>query len=85
MSYLPSNFDHLWKIFTLIFPDVVSDVTSAEDLDDHSLKLIIDKETRKFYDDDQYEVDDSTECAVFAVEFDQWHLWTKGGSFSGEL
>lgn len=85
ISYLPSNFDHLWKIFTLIFPDTVPNVESAEDFDDHSLKLVIHRETKKFYDDDEYEVDDSTEYAIFTVEFDQWHLWTKGASFNGEL
>lgn len=85
ISYLPSNFDHLWKIFTLIFPDDVPNVASAEDLDDHSLKLIIDRKTKRYYDDDLYEVDDTTECAIFTVEFDQWHLWTKGVSFNGEL
>ena len=85
MSYLPSNFDRLWKIFMLIFPDDVSNVESAEDFDDHSLKLVINRATRRFYDDDQYEVDDSTEYAIFTVEFGQWYLWTKGASLNGEL
>ena len=85
VSYLPSNFDRLWEIFMLIFPDDVSNVESAEDFDDHSLKLVINKATRKFYEDDQYEVDDSTEYVIFTVEFDQWYLWTKGANFSGEL
>ena len=79
MSYLPSNFDRLWEIFMLIFPDDVSNV------DDHSLKLVINRATRRFYDDDQYEVDDSTEYAIFTVEFGQWYLWTKEANFSGEL
>lgn len=85
MSYLPSNFDRLWKIFMLIFPDDASNVESAEDFDDYSLKLVINRATRRFYDDDQYEVDDSTEYAIFTVEFDQWYLWTKEANFSGEL
>lgn len=85
VSYLPSDFDRLWKIFTLIFPDDAPNVESAEDFDDHSLKLVINRETRKFYDDDQYEVDDSTEYAIFTVEFGRWHLWTKEANFSGEL
>lgn len=85
ISYLKSNFDNLWKIFTLIFPDDVSNVISAEDFDDHSLKLVINRETKRFYDDDLYEVDDSTEYAIFTVEFGRWHLWTKGASLNGEL
>lgn len=85
ISYLPSIFDNLWKIFTLVFPEDVQNVALAEDFDDHSLKLIINRETKKFYDDDQYEVDDSTEYAIFTVEFGQWYLWTKGANFSGEL
>lgn len=85
MSYLPSNFDRLWEIFMLIFPDDASNVESAEDFDDHSLKLVINRATRRFYNDDQYEVDDSTEYAIFTVEFGQWYLWTKEANFSGEL
>lgn len=85
ISYLKSNFDHIWKIFTLIFPDDVPNVESAEDFDDHSLKLSIDRKTKRFYDDDLYEVDNLTEYAIFTVEFEQWHLWTKGASLNGEL
>lgn len=85
ISYLKSNFDHLWQIFTLIFPDDVPNVTSAEDFDDHSLKLVVDRKTKRFYDEDLYEVDNSTEYAIFTVEFDRWHLWTKGASLNGEL
>lgn len=69
----------------LIFPDDASNVESAEDFDDHSLKLVINRATRKFYEGDQYEVDDSTEYAIFTVEFGQWCLWTKGASLNGEL
>lgn len=69
----------------LVFPNDVRNVKSAEDFDDYSLKLIIDRQTKKFYDDDQYEVDDSTECAIFTVEFEQWYLWTKGANLSGQL
>lgn len=73
----------------LIFPDDVSNVESAEDFDDHSLMLVINRATRRFYDDDddddEYEVDDSTEYAIFTVEFGQWYLWTKEAKFSGEL
>lgn len=68
-----------------IFPDVVPNVTSAEDFDDHSLKMIINRKTKQYYDDDLYEVDEVTEYAIFTVEFDQWHLWTRGASFNGEL
>lgn len=85
ISYLPSNFNRLWKIFILIFPGDASNVESAEDFDDHSLKLVIDRAIRRFYDDDEYEVDDLTEYAIFTVEFGKWYLWTKGASLNGEL